>query len=58
MGLGLLKIKIQNAKFHCPYGDFESEDWSKVIKHLKILHYEDPIVLYSEASTNKKNKRC
>ncbi|WP_455277647.1 hypothetical protein [[Eubacterium] cellulosolvens] len=53
-----MKIKIQNAKFHCPYGDFESEDWSKVIKHLKILHYEDPIVLYSEASTNKKNKRC
>lgn len=57
MELGLLKIKIHNAKFCCSYGDFESEDWSKVVKHIKILHYEDPIDLYSEASADKKSKR-
>ena len=49
-----MKIKIQNAKFCCPYGDFESEDWSKVVEHLRIIHYEDPIVLATNASSNKK----
>lgn len=52
-----MKIKIQNAKFCCPYGDFESEDWSKVVEHLRIMHYEDPIVLAANAFNNKKNKR-
>ena len=57
MGPGILKIKIRNAKFCCPYGDFESEDWSKVVEHLRIMHYEDPIVLDVNVSNNKRNKR-
>lgn len=46
MELGLLKMKIQNAKFCCPYGDFDSEDWSKVAEHLKKMHYENPFSVH------------
>lgn len=48
MELGILKIKMHNAKFCCIYCDFDNEDWSIVAEHLKKMHHENSFSIHTK----------